>query len=80
MQAGKDWTIEDDVPIPPKGTHGRTSGLAEVFRNLNVGQSIHFTNSPREAISGSYSRVSRHWGHKFVARSTPDGLRVWRVE
>lgn len=74
-----DWEIETGVPIPPKGSPGKTSGAAAFFKKMEVGQSVHITQSTRESIAGSYSRVANHWGYRFVSRSTNDGLRVWRV-
>lgn len=74
-----DWMIEKDIPIPPRSTGKNRTGLTACLRAMEVGDSV----NAGLANGAVYSRVSAFQGMndvRFETRTTPDGLRIWRVE
>ena len=70
------FTIEDDVPIPPR-TAGRKSKFAYLLETMQVGQSVLIDNR-RDACT-IQTLFSRH-GMLVTIRKEQDGkLRIWRT-
>lgn len=73
------WVIEKNVPIPPRSTGRNRTGLTACLRAMDVGDSV----NAGLANGAVYSRVSAFQGMndvRFETRTTPEGLRIWRVE
>lgn len=77
-----DFTVEDDIPIPPKVTAGP---LTVAIRTLKVGQSLFvpdelvkkYTNF-RSVVFSAGSNAPHHM-HTTV-RKVEGGYRIWRTE
>ena len=63
--------IEKNVPIPKK----RTSGVSALLRKLKVGESILLPK--QAAYTQAYAVLGKG---NCTIRSTPDGVRVWRIK
>lgn len=75
-------SAEDGIPMPPKPNGRPRGGLADRFRQLEVGQSFIVTGrSLSDGIAGYYKHLRRPDGSRmmFSARTTSEGVRVWRV-
>ena len=77
--------IEKGVPIPSKKKGGR-GNIIYPFSKLDVGDSflVHFGDVPRPTIRGRVNSArydfEKRNDREFVARTTPEGIRVWRVK
>lgn len=72
-------TIEKDIPIPAKISHGANSW--SILSEMKVGDSVAVSqtnnpNSRRATIASS----ARHYGVKVTIRSEGDNFRVWRIK
>lgn len=78
------FELEKGVPVPPRGAILRARGKYP-FARMQVGDSF-LVKEKRERLSTKMSSCAANWARandvpwKFVARMTPDGVRVWRVE
>jgi len=78
-----DVKIEKEVPIP-KSSVGRPAKYGFID-NMEIGDSVLLppeildNGSARSAASSLHRRANR-LGFKITTRSTPEGLRVWRIQ
>jgi hypothetical protein len=69
------FTIEDDVPLPPRYGHSLYP-----WDRLEVGQSFEVKGVTLASMASGAAKAGRSRGRKFVARATDSGgVRVWRV-
>ena len=85
-----DFTIDPNIPIPPKGLrHGRGNPRYP-FAELEVGESF-FVQVPAGATVGEIQHIrnilsnaacwhARKLGRQFTTRRVDGGVRVWRFE
>lgn len=79
-----DFVIEDGVPVPSepaaKGhSHGRSTGLTNALRQMNVGQSILVRDGFFSGLPNIY-RAAAKASKKIAIRRVEGGVRVWCVE
>lgn len=84
------YKIEDGIPVPAPHRSGRPANLLwkECIDLLDVGQSVlvPIDGRKREAVrlmvisTINYRTKRKGSPKKFVTRSMPDGIRVWRIE
>ena len=75
--------IEKNIPIPVKGTRGRTSKFDETLRVMEVGDSVKFSMSD-EPLGEQFRSVAlkKPFHYKITRRTSDDKshLRYWRIE
>lgn len=71
--------IEAGIPFEnPKGTRG--TGPKYPWRTMEVGDSFLFPPRLKTASSQAWMANKLYSPRKFAARSTPEGVRCWRLE
>lgn len=73
--ANGELKIEKGIPIPPR----RKSGMTEVLRALEVGDSV-LLMTTYSSVGGIVYLARAGTEKKFVTRTEGDGIRVWRTE
>ena len=68
--------IDKDVPIPSKGRTKYPLGEMNVGDSFLVNKGAEKTSSLRMTVS----IYGKKHNKKFTTRTTPDGVRVWRIE
>lgn len=69
--------IENGIPIPePQPPRKRGGKWITAIREMGVGDSILLE---RRSQRGSLDFWRRATGFRFTIRTTPEGLRVWRI-
>ena len=72
------YVIEKDIPIPPATS--RYSGVLEVMRQMEVGDSILIGDMNASAVNGKIAYAKRAGiAAKFSIRKQEVGIRVWRI-
>lgn len=74
-----DWVIEKDIPIPPRSNGKIRTGLTALLRAMDIGDSV-LVGSAAAWAYGPVSKFQSMNDVRFETRTTPDGLRIWRVE
>ena len=68
--------IEKNVPVPE--WHGR-SGAKYPWDTMEVGESFIAQCKNINSLSTARNNAERRYNRKFSCRTTPEGVRVWRV-
>lgn len=69
--------IEKNIPAPNNGVRGSPK---YPFRKMEVGDSFLFPAGARLASSSrAAGDAGRMMGGKFACRTTPEGIRCWRI-
>lgn len=69
--------IEKNVPVPT----ARSARAKYPFKEMDVGDSVLIPDeSKAKAAVNAAFMVGTRDGKKFTSRSTPEGVRIWRVE
>lgn len=71
------FTIEKGIPVP-KNRKGVKRGYP--FESLGVGDSFLVTDRKITTMSSACQQKSKGMGKKYIARTVPGGVRVWRIE
>jgi hypothetical protein len=76
------YTIEKDIPIPPRRGHRRADGdLRWPLSRLQPGESFSVPRGEQTALRQAISPYQKRYGIKLRTRLQADGtLRVWRVD
>jgi hypothetical protein len=77
---GKGIKIEKGVPVAETP---RSPGVKPIYpwKEMEVGDSFLFRpNVGRQSAYNASSLRSGRMGRRYVVRSTPEGMRCWRVE
>jgi hypothetical protein len=69
------YKIESNIPPPEVGKHN----VKYPWKKLKIGDSF-LVKHPCASIPSQASTIGPRIGMKFVTRSSPEGVRVWRVE
>ena len=75
------FKIESTIPIPDQSNGGRRSQYP--FRAMKIGESFLVAAGDSSVVkvrsAASYFQI-RNLQFKFIVRTTPEGVRVWRVK
>ncbi|MGL5397943.1 MAG: hypothetical protein ACRDBQ_22135 [Shewanella sp.] len=69
------FEIEKNVPIPD----GYTKKMKYPFKEMEVGDSIFFTESVMKSARSYSHSFGLRYGVKFTTRLVHGGMRIWRV-
>lgn len=67
--------LDKDIPIP-LSREERVSGVYRTMKTMEVGDSFLLPNNVNR--NSSYV-IAKYFGIKVTVRSTPEGVRVWRL-
>lgn len=71
------FTIERGIPIPPKANRKQMYPLDDMKR----GDSFFVKGKKADSLNGTiYRAAKRRPSWKFLVRTVPGGVRVWRVK
>lgn len=72
--------IEKGIPLPERKGPYKTKPTKYPYRTMEVGDSFLVPEPPKtfRAQVNNWGRSSN--GKKFAYRTTPEGLRVWRIK
>lgn len=76
------FTIDNDVPIPPRSRHGGR-GSKYLFGALAVGESFYVPDvkaSTLRSAVGAYFKANPEIDYKYSVRQIDDGVRIWRIK
>jgi hypothetical protein len=77
MDAVTEIKIDRDVPLAPRG-NSRVSKYP--FADMNIGDSFLFPSHRKVTAAGAVCAYARkRTGFKFATRTTPEGVRCWRI-
>ena len=67
-------TLEKEIPLP--AVKGRSSKYP--YTDMDIGDSFLISGLTMQVVCNMNYRAGRRSGYKFVARTEPAGIRVWR--
>ena len=73
------FKIEKNVPLPSKTRYGRITNKYQ-FGPVKVGNSFVVDKSIASAVKTALVQFSHVTGRKFITRTRPEGVRIWRIE
>lgn len=65
--------IDKDIPLPSDKWMKKYP-----FEDMEVGDSFLVRDQPRQHMSEHASRIGKKLGRRFMVRTVPEGVRVWR--
>lgn len=73
--------IEKDIPVPSENRGGNRNRISKYpFDKMEVGDSFFVPGYDCQQFSSRISTAQLRTGYTFTGRTSPEGVRIWRIK